>query len=547
MRRRPGSAAAAPTAIERSEDVDVSEAARSSERRGPVVLAILDGWGIGRDEPGNAVLAAETPTMDRLLAQYPTATLRCSGEDVGLPAGLMGNSEVGHLNLGAGFVVFQPISRIDRAIATGALAANETLQTALDGVTRRGGTLHLLGLVSDGGVHSHVRHLEAILRLAADRGGADVAIHAFTDGRDTSPTGGRAYLADLQAFLDRLGIGRIATVSGRYYAMDRDRRWDRTARAFRAIALGEGPRAETADDCIAASYAGDLTDEFVVPAIIAPAGVQPTGIGAADAVFCINFRADRMRQLVAALVLPRFDNFDRHGWQPNVPIVTLTRYDDDLPTEVVFPPHDVAYPVARAVSEANLLQFHAAETEKYAHVTYFFNGGREEPFAGEERALVPSPKVATYDQQPEMSAAAVTDAVVAAVASGRFGFVLVNYANCDMVGHTGVFPAAVKAVETVDACLGRVVAATLAAGGVALVTADHGNAEEMVDRQTGQPMTAHTTNPVPVVLVAPEDHPLRRAALRPDGILSAVAPTVLELAGVPIPPDMTQASLLVAP
>ena len=516
----------------------------SDDARRPVVLVILDGWGIGRDEPGNAILRAATPTMDRLLADYPSATLRCSGEDVGLPAGQMGNSEVGHLNLGAGFVVYQWITRIDKEIAAGAFADNPTLRASFDAARASGGTLHLLGLVSDGGVHSHRRHLEALLRAARQAGLARIAVHAFTDGRDTSPTSGMHYLRDLERFLTDLGVGRIATVSGRYFAMDRDKRWDRTEAAYRAIALGDGPRAESALACIERSYENAVTDEFVAPTVIGADHTDGAGILPGDTVLSFNFRADRMRQLIAALSLPTFDGFDRGGWFPGVPVTTMTRYDDDLPTRVVFPPTDIAHPVARAVAEAGLSQLHAAETEKYAHVTYFFNGGREDPFPGEERALVPSPRVATYDLQPEMSAGGVTSKVVEEIRKGHLAFVIVNYANCDMVGHTGDFAAAVKAAETVDACLGAVVEATLAEGGVAVVTADHGNAEEMIDRETGQPMTAHTTNPVPVVLVAPDDHPLRRVALRADGVLSAVAPTVLQLAGVPVPPDMTQPTLV---
>ncbi len=510
----------------------------------PVVLVILDGWGLGRNEPGNAVLAAATPTMDRLWAAYPHATLKTSGEDVGLPAGQMGNSEVGHTNLGAGFVVYQWLTRIDKAIADGDLARNPTLLGALEHVRRTGGTLHLLGLVSDGGVHSHVRHLEAILRLARDGGAPDVAVHAFTDGRDTAPTSGAGFMARLDAFLAELGQGRIATVAGRYWGMDRDRRWERTKAAYDAIASGIGERAATAAEAIARAYAAGVTDEFVPPTVIVPPGGEPTTVKPGDAVVFFNFRSDRGRQLAAAFADPAFDGWDRGPLPTDVPVVTLTRYDDDLPVAVAFEPHDVTTPLARMVSEAGLAQFHSAETEKYAHVTFFFNGGREDPFPGEERALIPSPKVATYDLQPEMSAAGVTDAVVEAIASGRFAFVVVNYANGDMVGHTGVVDAARRAVETVDACLDRVVTATLAAGGALLVTADHGNAEEMIDLATGQPMTAHTTNPVPLVLVAPDSSPYRRVALRQDGRLAGIAPTVLRLLGLPIPPEMTEPPLV---
>ena len=511
--------------------------------RGPVVLVVLDGWGIGREEPGNAVLAAATPTMDRLRARYPHATLRCSGEDVGLPAGQMGNSEVGHLNLGAGFVVYQWLTRLDKAIADGGFAANPTLLAAADRAREGGGTLHLLGLVSDGGVHSHLRHLEALLRLARDRGLDRVAVHAFTDGRDTAPDGGLAYVASLERTMAELGVGRIATLSGRYFAMDRDNRWERTARAYGALVHGLGERAPAATEAIRRAYAAGVTDEFVPPTVIAH-GEPPATIRPGDAVVCFNFRADRMRQLVSALVRPDVAGFDRGAPVPDLFVATMSRYEADLPVAVAFASQDVAEPLAAAISDAGLAQFHAAETEKYAHVTFFLNGGREAPFPAEERALIPSPQVATYDLQPEMSALPLTDAVVAAVAGGRFPFVVVNFANGDMVGHTGVLAAAIRAIETVDACLGRVVAATLAAGGVALVTADHGNAEEMIDRATGRPMTAHTTNPVPVVLVAPEGHPARHAALRQDGRLGAVAPTLLGLLGVRIPGAMTEPGLI---
>ena len=512
----------------------------------PVVLVVLDGWGLGRAEPGNAVLAAATPVMDRLWATYPHATLRTSGEDVGLPAGQMGNSEVGHLNLGAGFVVYQWLTRLDRAVADGSFFANPTFLAAVDHARLAGGTLHLMGLVGDGGVHSHSRHLAALLRLTRDQGLTRVAVHTFTDGRDTSPTSGLGYVADLERMMAEFGVGRIATVAGRYYAMDRDQRWERTQRAYDAIVRGIGERATSAVEAIRRSYEAGVTDEFIVPTVIAAAGEPPVTVRPGDSVVFFNFRADRARQLTQALVEPDFAGFARGEPVPDMYVATMSRYEPGLPVHVAFESQDVVCPVGRAVSDAGLAQFHSAETEKYAHVTYFFNGGREEPFPGEERVLVPSPKVATYDLQPEMSAPGVTDAVVAAIGSGRYAFVIVNFANCDMVGHTGVFDAAMRAVETVDACLGRIVEATLAADGVALVTADHGNAEEMIDRETGRPMTAHTTNPVPVILVAPEDHPLRHARLREDGRLAAVAPTVLGLLGLPIPAEMTELGLIKA-
>ena len=517
----------------------------ASAPQSPTVLVILDGWGIGRNEPGNATLAAETPTMDRLLANYPNARLRCSGFDVGLPDGQMGNSEVGHLNLGAGFVVYQWISRIDKSIADGDFFTNPALVSAVDACILEGTTLHLLGLVGEGGVHAHSRHLLALLDLAKQRGLTRVAIHAFTDGRDTSPTSGRAAIAAIEQHVAELGIGRIATVSGRYYAMDRDHRWERTQLAYDAIVSCSGPVAARADDVLAASYAADVTDEFVIPTVIADETNPPMTIQSGDQIIFFNFRSDRARQLTEALSRTDFTGFDRtRSVAGIVPVTTLTRYEPGLPVTVAFAPHDVVNPVARVVSEAGLRQFHCAETEKYAHVTFFFNGGREEPFPGEERALVPSPKVATYDLQPSMSASGVADAVVDALATNQYAFIIVNFANCDMVGHTGVFSAAVTAVETADACLARVLQATLAANGVAIVTADHGNAEEMINRVTGGPMTAHTTNPVPVILVTPDDHPRRHTPLSTDGILSGIAPTVLNLIGLDVPADMTTPSLL---
>jgi 2,3-bisphosphoglycerate-independent phosphoglycerate mutase len=451
----------------------------------------------------------------------------------------MGNSEVGHMNLGAGFIVYQWITRIDRAIENGDFFDNPALNAAMDHCLKQGSALHLMGLVGTGGVHAHTRHLIALLELAKRRGMADVRIHAFTDGRDTSPTSGLGFVRDIEQAAARIGVGRIATVSGRYYAMDRDHRWERTKRAYDAIVEGVGPTAGSAEAAITASYDAGVTDEFIVPTVIGDPGedrVKP-----ADALIFFNFRSDRGRQLTEALASPEFTGFERTRpiWR-DCPVTTLTRYEAGLPVAVAFEPHDVTFPVARAISEAGLKQLHVAETEKYAHVTFFFNGGREEPFAGEDRKLIPSPKVATYDLQPEMSAPGVTDAVVSAIESGAYDFIIVNYANGDMVGHTGVEAAAIKAVETVDACLGRVLDALERVGGRAIVTADHGNAEEMIDRATGKPMTAHTTNQVPVILVGARPD----QALRPDGILSAVAPTVLELLDVAIPPDMTTPSLL---
>lgn len=520
------------------------EAKHQAPAGGPVVLVILDGWGSSEEEFGNAVMAAKTPVMDRLLRNYPATRLITSGEAVGLPAGQMGNSEVGHLNLGAGFIVYQWITRIDRAIVDGSFATNDKLVEAIERVASAGSTLHLVGLLSDGGVHSHVRHLTAILELAKVHGLQRVLVHAITDGRDTSPTGGATYLQELEDTMARLGVGRVATVSGRYYAMDRDHRWDRTKQAYDVIVRADGPHASSASEAVQQAYDAGTTDEFIVPTIISADDHSYTGIGPDDGVIWFNFRADRARQLTEAMTMRDFAGFDRGGHDPLRHVVTMTRYHPEFPVAMAFPPQDVEWPLARIVSDAGLSQFHTAETEKYAHVTFFFNGGREETFTGEERNLVPSPDVATYDLQPEMSAVSLTDEAVAAIASGSYAFVVINFANGDMVGHTGDFDAAVTAVETVDACLDRIVAATLHQSGLLLITADHGNAEEMMVKETGQPMTAHTTNPVPVVLVVPEDHPLRQVNLRSEAVLSAVAPTLLELMGLEPPKTMDQSSLL---
>ena len=452
----------------------------------------------------------------------------------------MGNSEVGHLNIGAGYVVYQWISRIDKAIADGDLAANPTLTKAIDHCLAENRTLHIAGLVSDGGVHSHVRHIVALIEIAANRGLDRIAVHVITDGRDTSPTSGLGFVQGLESDLDRIGAGMIATVSGRYYAMDRDKRWDRTKLAYDAIVDGIGPTAATASEAIQSSYDAVITDEFIRPTVIPGPGGAVT-MQAGDVFLFANFRSDRGRQLTRALCLPDFDGFVRSRTVAGIcPVISMTRYEEGLPVEVLFEPHDVVNPLAKVISDAGLAQFHCAETEKYAHVTFFLNGGREAPFPGEDRTLIPSPKVATYDLQPAMSAIPVAGATVAAIESGRYAFVIVNFANCDMVGHTGVFAAAVTAVETVDAQLGRLLDATNKAGGVALVSADHGNAEEMIDRDTGGPMTAHTTNPVPCLLVG-----AGAIKLLDGSVLSAIAPTVVQLLGLPVPESMTTPSLLV--
>jgi 2,3-bisphosphoglycerate-independent phosphoglycerate mutase len=510
---------------------------------GPVVLVVMDGWGLAPPGPGNAIDLARTPTFDRLWASYPHTTLKTCGVDVGLPAGQMGNSEVGHLNLGAGFVVYQSITRIDLSIEHGDFFENEALQAAMQNATQPGKQLHLLGLLSDGGVHAHIRHLDALLELAEQQGVERVAIHAFLDGRDTSPTGGVGYLRAALNMCAAHGRGQLASVVGRYYAMDRDHRWERVKVAYDLLTQGVGERTDDPLETVERHYAAGQTDEFM-PAIAVEHDGQLLTIRDGDSVIFFNFRADRGRQLTQAFIGAPIDASGFDARPDTLTFVTLTQYDDDLPARVAFPPHDVVHPIARVISSAGLKQFHTAETEKYAHVTYFFNGGREEPFAGEERGLVPSPKVATYDLQPEMSAAAVGAAAVEALKSGQYAFVVMNFANCDMVGHTGVIPAAVVATEAVDAQLQRVVDATLAQSGALLITADHGNAEEERIPGTDTPMTAHTTNPVPLLLVTPDNSRWRHVQLRDGGRLADVAPTLLELLELPKPDEMTGASLV---
>ena len=514
----------------------------------PVLLTILDGWGIGDPVESNAVYSANTPTMDRLLATYPHATLRTSGEDVGLPLGQMGNSEVGHLNIGAGHVVYQWITRIDLAIRDGSFSENQALRSAFERARASGGRLHLMGLVSNGGVHSHIRHLEALIAMASDWPDVPVRLHAFTDGRDTAPNSGLLHITHLQRLVDESPARdvAVASVSGRYFAMDRDHRWERVRKAFDVVTGAAGPSAPTAIEAIRESYEAGVTDEFVEPVRIGRWGDDDAGVMAtSDEVIFFNFRSDRARELTEALVAPDFGGFDRSG-ATGIPVrmTTLTRYEERLPVAVAYPPTDVVNPIARVISEAGLRQFHTAETEKYPHVTFFLNGGREEPFPGEDRELIPSPKVATYDLQPEMSAFSVRDAVLRAIDSEKYAFIIVNFANPDMVGHTGDIDATRRAVETVDSCLGEILETLETVSGVALVTADHGNADVMRVPGTDEPMTAHTTNPVPVVLVAPDDSPLRHATLRSDGKLSAVGTTVIDLLGLPHHPDMTEPSLL---
>jgi 2,3-bisphosphoglycerate-independent phosphoglycerate mutase len=496
------------------------------------VLVVLDGFGLAPDGPGNAVSLAETPVFDDLWARYPHTTLIASGGAVGLPDGQMGNSEVGHLNLGAGAVIKQDLTRIDEAVADGSLAENEVLRSAFADAER----VHLIGLVSDGGVHSGPKRVEALIRMVAGFAVPDLVVHAFTDGRDTSPTGGERFLGDLERWLAEAGNGRVGSVVGRYYAMDRDKRWERTQLAYDLLVHGKGEHeAASGVEAVRAAYERDETDEFITATTVGDeARIRP-----GDSVIAFNFRPDRMREITLALADPSFTDVDRGGAEPVERYVTLTEYEADWPYPVAFPPARPKITLPKVIAATGGRQLHVAETEKYPHVTYFFGGGDEDPEQGEERALVPSPRdVPTYDRKPEMSAREACDAFVDAWRDGDFRFGIINFANPDMVGHTGVIPAAVAAIETVDACLGDVVRVVQESGGALLITADHGNADEMLE-EDGSPDTAHSLNPVPVVVT------VEGATLDPDGgVLADVAPTILEMLGIDQPPEMTGRSLL---
>ncbi|HVP62114.1 MAG TPA: 2,3-bisphosphoglycerate-independent phosphoglycerate mutase [Myxococcaceae bacterium] len=507
-----------------------------------VLLAILDGWGVRAEREDNAILLAGTPNLDRFAGKMPRTELLASGLAVGLPEGQMGNSEVGHTNIGAGRIVYQDLVRINRAVERGELAHNPALVAAMDTARAEGKALHLMGLIGPGGVHASQEHLLGLLMAAEIRGVPVVFVHAFLDGRDTPPMSALRYLEQLERFLRETGTGRIATVTGRFYAMDRDQRWDRVQQAYDAIVRGVGRRAPGALEAVRSSYAEKVGDEFVPPTVIvdgdAPVGTVRDG----DAVIFFNFRADRARELTRALAVPGFHEFDRGGLRLGK-FVCMTQYDETFDLPVAFPPEQPREIFPEVVSEHGLTQFRIAETEKYAHVTYFFNGGREVVFPGEERVLIPSPRdVKTYDLKPEMAAPEVTSRLMQAVDSGRYDFLLVNYANPDMVGHTGKLDAAIKAVRVVDGCLGQVAEACARANVVLVVTADHGNCELMRDPVTGQPHTAHTTNPVPFHLVHPD---FAGAKLRTGGVLADVAPTLLKIMGLPQPKEMDRNSLLV--
>ena len=502
--------------------------------RTPIALIIMDGYGLAPAGPGNAISLARTPNLDALFAGEPWAPLACSGLAVGLPEGQMGNSEVGHLNIGAGRVVYQELTRINLAISDGSFFDNEVLVGAIDAAVADGRAVHLMGLVSDGGVHSHISHLFALLELAMRRGASDVFVHCFLDGRDVSPSSGEGFVAQVETKTAEIGVGEVATVMGRYWAMDRDNRWERVERAWRALVLGDARDADGGSEAVARSYAEGVTDEFVEPLKVA--GVDGR-MRDGDAVIFFNFRPDRAREITRALVDPAFDHFARPV-TPALRFVCLTGYDPTIPAPVAYPKDLPCCTLADVIAGAGLRQLHIAETEKYAHVTFFLNGGSEPPKPGEERVLIPSPMIPTYDLQPEMSEPGVTEALVAAIADQRADVYIVNYANCDMVGHTGFIGATVRAVEAVDDGVGRVIAAILAAGGQAIVTADHGNADRML-AEDGSPHTAHTTADVPMIVVGDGI-----AGVRCGGRLADVAPTLLDLMGMAQPPEWTGTSLL---
>lgn len=498
-----------------------------------LILMILDGFGIA-PESGNAIKAAKKPNIDKLFAENPLTQIGASGMDVGLPDGQMGNSEVGHTNIGAGRIVYQELTKITKTINEDKLKDNEAIVSAMDKALENGTALHLMGLLSDGGVHSHNTHLYGILELAKKKGLEKVYIHAFLDGRDVPPSSAADFVQACVDKTEEIGVGKIATVMGRYYAMDRDNRWERVEKAYAAMVYGEGVEAECPVCAVKNSYKEDVTDEFVVPSVVkGGATIQPN-----DSVIFFNFRPDRAREITRTLVDPDFDGFERKkGFFP-VNFVCMTQYDATMPNvDVAFKPQVLTNTLGEYISDKGMAQLRIAETEKYAHVTFFFNGGVEKQYPGEDRILVKSPSVATYDLQPEMSAYEVTDKLVPAIKSGKYDMIILNFANCDMVGHTGVFDAAVKAVEVVDECVGKVVDAIREMGGVALITADHGNADKMVD-DDGEPFTAHTTNPVPFCVIGYD------CELKDGGRLADIAPTMLQILGLPQPEEMDGTSLI---
>ena len=502
----------------------------------PVILMILDGFGVGleAEKRGDAIKAAKKPNIDKLFAENPVTKIGASGLDVGLPDGQMGNSEVGHTNIGAGRIVYQELTRITKSIEDGEFFENEALLKAVDNAAQEGKALHIMGLLSNGGVHSHNTHMYAIVELAKKKGVKNVYVHAFLDGRDVPPTSGKDFVEECANKLKEIGLGKIATVMGRYYAMDRDNRWDRVEKAYSAMVYGEGNKACCPVKAVEESYANDVTDEFVVPTVCEENATVKPG----DSIVFFNFRPDRAREITRTFVDPEFKGFERKSGFFPLTYVCMTQYDASMPNvEVAFKPQSLKNTIGEYISNKGMTQLRIAETEKYAHVTFFFNGGVEQPYEGEDRILVKSPAVATYDLQPEMSAYEVTDKLVAAIKTGKYDMIILNYANCDMVGHTGVFEAAVKAVEAVDECVGKVVTAIREMDGVALITADHGNADKMIDTD-GSPFTAHTTNLVPFCVVG---YPCE---LREGGRLADIAPTMLKIMGLPQPAEMTGESII---
>ena len=502
---------------------------------------ILDGWGIGNKTKADVISCTPTPHWDALLAKYPHSQLQASGENVGLPDGQMGNSEVGHMNMGAGRIVYQELTRITKSIEDGDFFKNEELVGAFENARKNGKSVHLWGLLSDGGVHSHNTHLYALLEMAKRQGVENVYVHCFLDGRDTSPTAGKDYIAELEEKMKEIGVGKIATISGRYYAMDRDNRWDRIEKAYRALTKGEGNEAASAKEAIEASYAADKTDEFVIPCVIKENGMPVATVQDGDSVIFFNFRPDRAREMTRVFCADEFDGFDR-GERVKTDYVCFVQYDDTIPnTKIAFKKEELSNTFGQFLADHGMTQARIAETEKYAHVTFFFNGGVEEPNKGEDRILVKSPKVATYDLQPEMSAPEVCDKLCAAIRSGDYDVIIINFANPDMVGHTGVLRAAIKAGETVETCVGKAVEALKEMDGVMFICADHGNCEQEINYETGEPLTSHTTNPVPFILVNADPS----YGLREGGKLCDIVPTLIELMGMEKPEEMTGQSLLI--
>ena len=507
----------------------------------PYVLMIMDGFGINPNPRANAVAMANKPVLDSLVKEYPFVEGAASGLAVGLPDGQMGNSEVGHMNMGAGRIVYQELTRITKAIEDGDFFKNEELVEAFENAKKNGKSVHLWGLLSDGGVHSHNTHLYALLEMAKKLGVENVYVHCFLDGRDTSPTAGKDFIAELEDKIKEIGVGKIASISGRYYAMDRDNRWDRVEKAYRALTRGEGNEAASSKEAIEASYAADKTDEFVVPCVIKENGKPVATVSDGDSVIFFNFRPDRAREMTRVFCADEFDGFDR-GERIKTDYVCFVQYDDTIPnTRIAFKKEELKNTFGQFLADHGMTQARIAETEKYAHVTFFFNGGVEEPNPGEDRILVKSPKVATYDLQPEMSAPEVCDKLCDSIRSGKYDVIIINFANPDMVGHTGVLDAAVKAVETVDTCVGKAVEAVKEMDGVLFICADHGNCEQEINYETGEPLTSHTTNPVPFILVNADP----KYGLREGGKLCDIVPTLIDLMGMEKPAEMTGESLLV--